>query len=232
MGYGTLKFIDFEKSWYIKAPVISRDLMLLSKSWFCIWLEQYDSHIDWACASSETVSRSCWWIIGNIYSRNLDVSVYSVDVIILSRLWGHIDPTRISGRIVWSWRHMNVSVTWLNGLAGFPCCLVLTHAERITTKPGMGVTKPNSSVRLFSEFCSFVKTHVSYCMLALYLAGRAAHTCNGVRTWGNWCTAGRLIDPVGKGELWSMLSKQYLCYPCYDLTHNLSSECAADDLER
>ena len=42
------------------------------------------------------------------------------------------------------------------------------------------------------------------------------------------CTAGR-ADPAGKGELWSVLSKQYLCRPCYDSTHHLSSECAADD---
>ena len=40
--------------------------------------------------------------------------------------------------------------------------------------PGVGVTKPNSSVPFFSEFCSIVKTHVSYCMSRLYLAGVAA----------------------------------------------------------
>ena len=36
---------------------------------------------------------------------------------------------------------------------------------------GVGVTKPNSSISLFSELCRIVKTHVSYCMSRLYLAG-------------------------------------------------------------
>ena len=37
----------------------------------------------------------------------------------------------------------------------------------------VGVTKPNSSIPLFSEFYSIVKTHVSYCISRLYLAGVA-----------------------------------------------------------
>ena len=45
--------------------------------------------------------------------------------------------------------------------------------------PGVGVTKPNSSIPLFSEFCSIVKTHVSYCISRLYLAGVAAAQLRG-----------------------------------------------------
>ena len=42
-----------------------------------------------------------------------------------------------------------------------------------TTDMG-GVTKPISSVPLFSEFLSIVKTNVSYCVSRLYLAAVAA----------------------------------------------------------
>ena len=40
--------------------------------------------------------------------------------------------------------------------------------------PGVGVTKPISSVPLFSEIVSIVKTRVSYWISRLYLAGVAA----------------------------------------------------------
>ena len=39
---------------------------------------------------------------------------------------------------------------------------------------GVGVTKPISSVPLFSEFFSIIKTHVSYWISRLYLTGVAA----------------------------------------------------------
>ena len=39
---------------------------------------------------------------------------------------------------------------------------------------GMGVTKPISSVPLFSEFFNNAKTHVDYWISGLYLAGVAA----------------------------------------------------------
>ena len=41
-------------------------------------------------------------------------------------------------------------------------------------RPGVGVTKPLSSVPLFSGFLSIVKPHVSYWISRLYLAGVAA----------------------------------------------------------
>ena len=40
--------------------------------------------------------------------------------------------------------------------------------------PGVGVTKPISSVPLFSEFFNNAKTHVDYWISCLYLAGVAA----------------------------------------------------------
>ena len=43
-----------------------------------------------------------------------------------------------------------------------------------TRGPGVGVTKPISSVPLFSEFFSIVKTYVRYWISRLYLAGIAA----------------------------------------------------------
>ena len=45
VSYGTLKIVDFEKIWHIKVTVIPQDLMLLSKSCFCIWFENL--HFCW-----------------------------------------------------------------------------------------------------------------------------------------------------------------------------------------
>ena len=44
----------------------------------------------------------------------------------------------------------------------------------ILIEPGVGVTKPISSVPLFSEFFSIVKTHFRYWISCLYLTGIAA----------------------------------------------------------
>ena len=44
----------------------------------------------------------------------------------------------------------------------------------ITNTSGVGVTKPNSSAQLFSEFFGIIKTHVSHLISRLYLAGVAA----------------------------------------------------------
>ena len=59
-------------------------------------------------------------------------------------------------------------------------CYILTydcpHSWENNTfwRPGVGVTKPISSVPLFSEFFSVIKTHVTYWISRLYLIGVAA----------------------------------------------------------
>ena len=45
---------------------------------------------------------------------------------------------------------------------------------RSNVLPRVGVSKPNSFAPSFSEIFSIVKTHASYCILRLYLAGVAA----------------------------------------------------------
>ena len=51
---------------------------------------------------------------------------------------------------------------------------VLHDKFYISNDSGVGVTKPISSVPLFSEIFSIVKTRVSYWISRLYLAGVAA----------------------------------------------------------
>ena len=49
-----------------------------------------------------------------------------------------------------------------------------TLLDGINPSPGVGVTKPISSVPLFSEIFNIVKTHIMYWISRLYLAGVAA----------------------------------------------------------
>ena len=51
---------------------------------------------------------------------------------------------------------------------------VYDNQEEVSSSPGVGVTKPISSVPLFSEFFSIVKTHVRYWISHLYLTGITA----------------------------------------------------------
>ena len=51
---------------------------------------------------------------------------------------------------------------------------VPVQSIHVVYTPGVGVTKPISSVLLFSEFFTIVKTNVSYWISRLYLAGVAA----------------------------------------------------------
>ena len=55
--------------------------------------------------------------------------------------------------------------------------LIVNEMRCVTVQtqiPGVGVTKPISSVPLFSEIFSMVKTHVCYWISHLYLTGVAA----------------------------------------------------------
>ena len=66
------------------------------------------------------------------------------------------------------------------------CCVFIFYHDRFSMLPvhkratrypyrsGVGVTKPISSVPLFSEFFSIIKTHVTYWISRLYLTGVAA----------------------------------------------------------
>ena len=49
-----------------------------------------------------------------------------------------------------------------------------THLHNVERGPGVGVTKPISSVPLFSEFFNIIKTYVTYWISRLYLTGVAA----------------------------------------------------------
>ena len=62
-------------------------------------------------------------------------------------------------------RHYLRGVAVDEGLDGLPV---------VTAGPGEGVTKPISSVPLFSEFFNYAKPHVDYWISGLYLAGVAA----------------------------------------------------------
>ena len=60
------------------------------------------------------------------------------------------------------------------------CCLrnvghfVLISMCNVEQRSGVGVTKPISSVQLFSEIFNIVKTHIMYSISCLYLASVAA----------------------------------------------------------
>ena len=91
-------------------------------------------------------------------------------------IWSLIHGLRWSGLIKAEPGKSNNIPQILWGVITIPCpsYLLQAHKSSYMYTPGVGVTKPISSVPLFSKIFSIVKTHVSSRISRSYLAGVAA----------------------------------------------------------
>ena len=137
--------------------------MHFTVSYFCVWVTIY-LNCD-VISLSEPGPSSIW--PGNAYFPLINVTY---DVL-------HRDQISLTGRgEVYIHTHTYVFIAFMSIYMNVMCIsygvlsVACIHLVCAWAEPGVGVTKPISSVPLFSEFFSIVKTTVSYWISHLYLA--------------------------------------------------------------